>query len=127
MEGLGSVVFLLVMGVVWLLSQYVQHRGKPGSRVQKPAQTADEEQSERDVADAPREVVRASRMGPRFASRAERMPGMLRADSESATRTTARHLVTGRENLRRAVIVMTVLGPPVSERPRSAPPVSVPE
>ncbi|HET9474355.1 MAG TPA: hypothetical protein VFO82_10700 [Steroidobacteraceae bacterium] len=127
MDGFDNFFFLLVLGAVLLLSHLIQNAAKREARVQKPAQASEEEQSQDDAGESEQAEARPRRMKPRFVSGAGRMPGMQRADVPSPVRIPARHLVTGRENLRRAVIAMTVLGPPVSERPRSAPPGGVPE
>jgi hypothetical protein len=115
MEGLGGVVFLLVMGIVWMLSQVFQHRRR--APAQPPASIPEKEPSQTDAVRVMERTVRPDRIRQRAESRAERLRDLRKADAAPETHIAARRLVMGRENLRRAVIVMTVLGPPVSQRP----------
>jgi hypothetical protein len=122
MDGFGSFLYLLVLGAVLLLSRLIQNAARRQARAQKPVQVSEEEQSQVHAGEAENAEARPRRVKPRFASGADRVSDLRRATPLSPARIPARHLVTGRENLRRAIIVMTVLGPPVSERPESAPP-----
>jgi hypothetical protein len=117
MDGLGGFLFLLILGVVFLLQHFFQNASKSESRVEKPAQMPGEEQPKSDAAEVVSSEPHPRRTKPRFASRAEHTPVMRSPEPSTAARVSARDLLAGRANLRRAVIVMTVLGPPVSERP----------
>lgn len=121
MEGLGSVVLLLVMGIAWVVGQAVQHIRARRAPVQNPMPTTDEERVEADSMEVTRERVPATHSVQRPASawRADRLVDIPSAEPASDMRNAARRLVTGRDNLRRAVIIMTVLGPPVSQRPNT--------
>lgn len=120
MEGLSGVVFLLVMGLVWLISQVAQHRSRPGAKTD-PAQPVDEEQAQVADEEAAEQIARMRPGEPRPAPRPRRMSDLQRIQPPLETRSPVRRLFAGRDNLRRAVIVMTVLGPPVSERTESKP------
>jgi hypothetical protein len=127
MDDSRTLIFMLVLGVFFLINRVLENVGKRSSRAQAPAPEAVEQRPDVDVAeDAPAEV-RPRRMKPQFKSQAEREPHMRAADSRFAARIPARYLVSGRENLRRAVIVMTVLGKPAAMRPNSAPPGGAPD
>ena len=115
-------ILLLVMGVVLLINRLLENAGKRRSRAQAPAPSPVEEQPDGDATENAPAEVHPRRMRPQFMSRADREPGRRATDSRFAARIPARHLVSGRENLRRAVIVMTVLGPPTSARSSQAPP-----
>jgi hypothetical protein len=127
MEGLSGFVLLLIMAVVLLLGDLLQRARKRASHLPEPVEVSDEEQPPRGASETAPAEARPRRPKARLASRPERRPGMGSIIPPSAVHIPARHLVAGRENLRRAVIVMTVLGTPVSERPGSAPPRSVTE
>jgi hypothetical protein len=120
MEGFGNFFFLLVMAGVLLIGELMQRARKRASRMPDPASMSDEEQPTNGPGETGSAEARPRRIKQHSPSRGERVPGLSRTEPPAAA---ARQLLAGRANLRRAVIVMTVLGKPVSERTRSAPPV----
>lgn len=127
MEGLGSVLFLLLMGVVYLLNHVFESRGKRTPDWQKPRPAPDGDAPEVETPheesyEAPYEVVappvvlRPVPARPRVVLRPDIRPRPSAPAPLPAARLYPRHLFAGRENLRRAVVAMTVLGPPVSQQ-----------
>jgi hypothetical protein len=130
MEGLGSVVFFIIMGVVYVLGQVLENRNKRKPDWQQPAPGRAPESPPPEPPDLPEpephvyevEAVRGVpgsvtvRQAPRVAPRSPREREIPRPVPAKPAPVAARQWLAGPDNLRRAMIIMTVLGPPVSQQ-----------
>lgn len=130
MEGLGSVVFFIIMGVVYVLGQVLENRNKRKPDWQQPAQQPVPQSAPPEPPDLPepephvyeveavRDVPRSVtvKVAPRVVPQPPRTRDVQRPAPAKPT-PAARHWLAGPDNLRRAMVIMTVLGPPVSQQP----------
>ncbi len=116
MEGIGGLLVMLLAGVLLIAGQLLERFGRKAGDRHVPAQAPEQEAAPHEST-FPSPVDQSPR---RTGSRtAEHLSSARAIDAPAAALVPLKQSLAGRENLRRAVVLMTVLGPPVSERKSS--------
>ncbi len=113
MEGIGGLLVLLLAGVLLIAGQLFERFGRKARDRQAPAQTPEQEHTQNEFTVPPHIDRSPRRTDSRTAERLSRERSIY---PSTAALVPLEQSLAGRENLRRAVVLMTILGAPVSER-----------